>query len=529
VKTKNKKEMNNMKKFGLTLLTAFVGGAMALGTYRVLENKYTNSLSFDDQQKVYFASNHLSTAITSSAGEVDFTQAAAAVTPAVVYIRVTYAASQNSGEQDQMQQMFGQMFGQGRGQRMQQAPEQASGSGVIISPDGYIVTNNHVVEKADKIDITTDDHRHFRAKVIGTDPNTDLALIKIDATNLPIVKFGNSDDARVGEWVLAVGNPFNLTSTVTAGIVSAKGRGIGIIGSEDQQDDQQNPFASPARRMQQQPQARKGIESFIQTDAAINPGNSGGALVNTKGELIGINSAIASHTGSYEGYGFAIPINLAKKVLNDIKEYGVVKRGMVGVQFHELNQDAADELKIDRNTGLYVDDVVAGSGAEQAGIKKGDIITKVAGNNAYSSSDLEEPVGRLQPGDKVNLTVLHDGGERNVSVTLKADLPAEHIAAAPKSAEELYNKLGASFTPLTQAQKTRLHVNGGVMVAQVRRGGMFADFDMPVGSVITSINHQPINSVADIDKAITNIRNGIVVIGGIDNDGRMFNNRFQVQ
>jgi len=518
--------MNNMKKLGLTLLTAFVGGAMALGTYRVLENKYTNSLSFDDQQKVYFASNHLSPAITSSAGEVDFTQAAAAVTPAVVYIRTTYTSTQSNDEQDQLQQMFGQMFGQ-RGQRMQQAPQMASGSGVIISPDGYIVTNNHVVEKADKIDITTNDHRHFKAKVIGTDPNTDLALIKIDATNLPIVKLGNSDDARVGEWVLAVGNPFNLTSTVTAGIVSAKGRGIGIIGTQDD-EQQQNPFA-PTRRQQNPPQARKGIESFIQTDAAINPGNSGGALVNTKGELIGINSAIASHTGSYEGYGFAIPINLAKKVLNDIKEYGSVKRGMVGVQFHELSQDAADELKIDRNTGLYVDDVVAGSGAEQAGIKKGDIITKVAGANAYSSSDLEEPVGRLQPGDKINLTVLRDGSEKSLSVTLKADVPAEHVAAAPKSAEELYNKLGASFAPLTQAQKAKLRVNGGVMVTQVRRGGMFADFDMPVGSVITGINNQPINSVGDIDKAITNIHNGIIIIAGIDNEGRMFKNRFQLQ
>jgi len=517
--------MNNMKKFGLTLLTAFVGGALALGTYRVLENKYTNSLSFDDQQKVYFASNHLSPAITSSAGEVDFTQAAAAVTPAVVYIRTTYTASaQGTDEQDMLQQFFGQRGGQ----RMQQAPQQASGSGVIISPDGYIVTNNHVVEKADKIDITTNDHRHFKAKVIGTDPNTDLALIKIDATNLPIVKLGNSDDAKVGEWVLAVGNPFNLTSTVTAGIVSAKGRGIGIIGSQDD-EQQQNPFAVPARRQQQQPQARKGIESFIQTDAAINPGNSGGALVNTKGELIGINSAIASHTGSYEGYGFAIPINLAKKVLNDIKEYGSVKRGLVGVQFHQLDQDEADKLKIDRNTGLYVDDVMEGSGAEQAGIKKGDVITKVAGVNAYASSDLEEPVGRLQPGDKINLTVLHDGSEKNMSVTLKADVPAEKVAATPKSAEELYNKLGASFAPLTVAQKARLHVNGGVMVTQVRRGGMFADFDMPVGSVITGINNQPINSVGDIDKAITNIHNGIVIIAGIDNDGRMFKNRFQLQ
>ena len=228
-----------MKKFGLTLLTAFIGGAMALGAYKVIENKYAGNMNFEDKQKVYFASNHLTSpnATVSSAGQVDFTEAAAAVTPAVVYIRTTYASSGQDDQQNQMQRMFGDMFGQ----RMRpQGPQMASGSGVIISPDGYIVTNNHVVEKADKIEVTTNDHRNFKAKVIGTDPNTDLALIKIEGTDLPIVKLGNSDAVKVGEWVLAVGNPFKLTSTVTAGIVSAKGRNIGIIGTED--DQNQNPF-----------------------------------------------------------------------------------------------------------------------------------------------------------------------------------------------------------------------------------------------------------------------------------------------
>jgi len=523
------KKMDNMKKFGLTLLTAFVGGAMALGTYKVIENKYTSSMSFEDKQKVYFASNRMTPAITSSAGEVDFTQAAAAVTPAVVYIRVTYAnTAQNSDEQDQMQRMFGDIFGQ-RGQQRERAPQMASGSGVIIAPDGYIVTNNHVVEKADKIEITTNDHRTFKAKVIGTDPNTDLALIKIDATNLPIVKLGNSDDARVGEWVLAVGNPFNLTSTVTAGIVSAKGRGIGIIGHGDDEDQQQqNPFG-PARRQLQEPKVSKGIESFIQTDAAINPGNSGGALVNTRGELIGINAAIASETGSYVGYGFDIPINLAKKVLNDIEKYGAVKRGLLGVQFNELNPDAAEALHIKTTVGLYVGEVVPGSGADQAGIKKGDIIDKVEGNPVYESSDLQEHVARLEPGDKVHLTVLRDGEDKNFTVTLKADVPAERTAVvAAGSAEELYNKLGASFHPLTPAQKAHYHIIGGVVVTQVREGGMFDNFDVAVGSVITNINKQPISNVADIDKAITNLRNGNVLISGISPDGTRFNNSFLV-
>ncbi|WCT12218.1 trypsin-like peptidase domain-containing protein [Mucilaginibacter jinjuensis] len=517
-----------MRKIGLTLLTAFVGGAMAIGTYKVFEDKTANSMSFEDRQKVYFASNK-SAAITSSAGEVDFTQAAAAVTPAVVYIRTTYSATASSGRDQQMEDLFGQMFGQRARPRSSQ-PQMASGSGVIISPDGYIVTNNHVVEKADKITVALNDHRTYQAKVIGTDPNTDLALIKITATNLPIVKMGNSDDARVGEWVLAVGNPFNLTSTVTAGIISAKGRNIGIIGSDDNGDDEdQNPFG-PTRNQPATPKVNKAIESFIQTDAAINPGNSGGALVNTKGELIGINSAIASHTGSYEGYGFAIPINLAKKVLDDIEKYGSVKRGYIGVNFLELNEDAAERLNIKTTNGLYVNDLVAGGGAEQAGIRKGDIITKVDGTTIYESSDLQERVGRLQPGDKVKLTVLRDGSTKEIAVTLKGDaVAAKTTVARTKSAEELYNKLGASFKPLSPQEKSKLHVSSGVVVTQVRAGGFFDETETPVGSVIISINKQPINGIADIDKAITNTHNGMVTITGVYPDGTSFNNTFQAQ
>lgn len=512
-----------MKKIGLTLLTAFVGGAMALGVYKVIENKYADNMTIEDKQKVYFASNRSTnpSGVVSSAGSVDLTQAAAEATPAVVYIRTTYAAK-SSGSQDQFEQMFGQMFGQ---RIRPQGPQMASGSGVIISPDGYIVTNNHVVEKAEKITIVTNDHRSFQAKVIGTDPNTDLALIKIEANNLPIVKLGNSDAVKVGEWVLAVGNPFKLNSTVTAGIVSAKGRSINIIGSNNDDDDD-NPY--PVN--QKTPTLRKGIESFIQTDAAINPGNSGGALVNTNGELIGINAAIASHTGSYEGYGFAIPINLAKKVLNDIKKYGAVKRGYIGVSFADLSDaEVAANIKTDKTNGLYVNSLVAGGGAEQAGIKPGDIITKVEGNNVYESSDLQERVGRLQPGDKINLTVLRDGSEKNFTVTLKADAPAPRTAAVSKSASELFNKMGASFQPLSQSQKAKFRVNTGVMVTQVRPGGIFDDTDIPVGSVITSINKQPISSVADMDKVITNLRNGRLIISGFYPDGGSFNNVFEVQ
>jgi serine protease Do len=514
-----------MKKFGLTVLTAFLGGALSLGAYKVIENKYADSRSIEEKQKVYFTNNPLPPSNLSSAGEMtDFTQAAAEVTPAVVYIRTTYASQASSG-QDQMQQLFGDMFGQ---RIAPQGPQMASGSGVIISPDGYIVTNNHVVEKASKIEIVTNDHRHFTGKVIGTDPNTDLALVKIEATNLPIVKLGNSDAVKVGEWVLAVGNPFRLTSTVTAGIVSAKGRGIGIIGSEDR--EQEAPFGH-MRGQQQSKRLNTGIESFIQTDAAINPGNSGGALVNTKGELIGINSAIASQTGSYEGYGFAIPINLAKKVLNDIEKYGAVKRGYLGVSFKELDQDAAEALHINKTVGLYVDNVAPGSGAAQAGMQSGDIITKVEGKTVYESSDLQEPVARLQPGDKINLTVLRGDDQKNFTVTLKADAGnlTNRTAAVSRSAEELYNKLGASFKPLTPAQKSKFHVNSGAMVTQVRPGLLFDDTQIPVGSVITSINKQPVNSTEDISRAITNLKNGNLIITGYYPDGTSFSNMFQQQ
>jgi serine protease Do len=476
-------------------------------------NTHTDTTVVENNREVNFENKPLIRSALSPAGETDFETAAAAVTPAVVYIRVTYAGQEN-GDNDN---------GPNQGVQM------ASGSGVIISPDGYIVTNNHVVDKASKIEITTNDRRNFSAKVIGTDPNTDLALIKIDASNLPVVKFGNSDDVKVGEWVLAVGNPFNLTSTVTAGIVSAKGRGIGIIGHGEDQDQQESPFGQMPLN-QREPTLNTGIESFIQTDAAINPGNSGGALVNTKGELIGINSAIASHTGSYEGYGFAIPINLAEKVLNDIEKYGAVKRGYIGVTYKELNQDAADALHIGNTVGLYVDQVGAGSGAELAGLQHGDIITSVDGKTVYESSDLQEPVARLQPGDSIDLTVLRGNEVKHITVTLKAEagnLGQNTVSNA--SPGELYNKLGATFEPLTPDQKSKFNINSGVMVTEVQPGLLFDNVQIPVGSVIASVNKQPVNSSDDISDALTNLKNGKLLISGYYPDGTKFNNVIEQQ
>lgn len=494
-----------MKKIGFTILTALFGSTLAFGGTRAFNYKCADTSVYGGKQNSIYSANH------AAASGVDFTEAAAAVTPAVVYIRVTLQGQQNEYQDGS------------------QGVQMASGSGVILSSDGYIVTNNHVVENANKIEITTNDHRNFIARVIGTDPNTDLALIKINAVDMPVVKLGNSDAVKVGEWVLAVGNPFNLTSTVTAGIVSAKGRGIGIIGHKDEQEQPESPFGQmPVSH--REPRVNTGIESFIQTDAAINPGNSGGALVNTRGELIGINSAIASHTGSYEGYGFAIPVNLAKKVLSDLEKYGSVKRGYVGVSFRELNPDAAGALHINKTVGLYVDQVAPGSGAAEAGLQHGDIITGIDGKAVYESSDLEEPVARLQPGDAINLTVLRDTQEKNISVTLEAN-PGNlgNNTASNTSSEELYNKLGADFEPLSADQKAQLNINSGVTVTKVSPGQMFDETQIPVGSVITSVNKQPVNSAADISHAIGVPVDGKLIITGYYPDGTRFNNVFQEQ
>lgn len=503
-----------MKKIGLTLLTAVVGGAIAVGGYKLFENKQLESMSFEERQNVYYANNPSPLEdMMSSTGNPDFTQAAAAVSPGVVHIKVTMTArsSQRRGGSSPFD-MFEEFFGLPQQRRAQPRQAQASGSGVILTPDGYIVTNNHVVEDADKIEVQLTDKRTFEAKVIGKDPNTDLALIKVNASNLPIVKMGNSDNVQIGEWVLAVGYPLSLQSTVTAGIVSAKGRQIGILG-----EPQQRRFGNEEEAI-----INTAIESFIQTDAVINKGNSGGALVNARGELIGINSAIASPTGVYAGYGFAIPINLAKKILDDFKEFGSVKRGFVGITFNEINETLRKEKGIDDINGLYVQDVVKDGGADAAGIKAGDVITKIDGRTIYSSSDLQERVARLRPGDKVKLTYKRNGKESEVSVTLKGEeenKSRREDEESNASATEIYNKLGASFIPATDAQKKELGISSGVMVTQIHRGGVFEYFGVERGLIITHINGQPVNNADQVESALASTRRNIVRIKGVPERG----------
>lgn len=495
-----------MKKIGTTLLIAALGGAIALGGYKLFENRQYENMSFEEKQQVYYANHPNTEAAMASTGNPDFTQAAAAVTPGVVHITVTMTSRGSQGRGGGYPfDLFEEFFGMPQ-QRRQPRQATASGSGVIISPDGYIVTNNHVVEDADKIEVKLPDKRSFEAKVIGRDANTDLALLKVNGKNLPIVKLGDSDAVQIGEWVLAVGYPLSLQSTVTAGIVSAKGRQIGILG------DSQRPRGYGAQPDPEQ-MINTAIESFIQTDAVINKGNSGGALVNARGELIGINSAIASPTGVYAGYGFAIPVNLAKKILEDFKEFGSVKRGYIGVTFREIDEEIRKQYSVDEVNGLYVFDVVKGGAAEAAGIKRGDILTKIDGRVIYSSADLQERVARLRPGDKVKLTYKRDGKERDVTVTLKGEekKASSEEAGTSASATELFNKLGAGFAPASDQRKKELGINSGVVISQVHAGGLFEYYGFEPGLVITRINGKPVNNVDDIESALENSRRYITI------------------
>lgn len=508
-----------MKRIGLIVLAAFIGGAASLGAYKLIERK-TDSYTLEEKQNMMFANNPVK---ISSSGAPDFVQAASAVSPAVVHIRTTYGTkTEDNARGGDMSDMFEQFFGfGGGGGRAQRQPRAASGSGVILTSDGYIATNNHVVDKADKIEVILSNRKKVMAKVIGKDPNTDLALIKIEASGLPFVKMGNSDNVQIGEWVLAVGFPLDLQSTVTAGIVSAKARNIGILARENYQDMTREEY----QKYQETGElpTNNSIESYIQTDAAINPGNSGGALVNSNGELIGINAAIASQSGRNEGYGFAIPVNLAKKILEDFKQFGAVKRGYIGVSFVALDADQAERLKVTDINGLYVNEVIPGGAAQAAGIGSGDIIKKVDGVEVFDSPDLQEKIGRMRPGDKVALTVLKkDGSTKNVNVVLKGEAAAATVAKnnnADKANATTVAKLGATFAPASAQMKSKYRVNSGVIVTNVTPGKLFDYWDVQKGLLITKINNVPVNTASDVEKALQNSREGKTTISGVSDQG----------
>jgi serine protease Do len=444
----------------------------------------------------------------------DFSFAAEAVTPMVVHIRTTMTRTVR--QQQQMPDIFRDFFGDEFGQQGQGRPRkeqgQASGSGVIISKDGYIVTNNHVVQDASQVEVVMTDKRSFTAKVIGTDPLTDLAVIKIEATNLPAITLGDSDALKLGEWVLAVGYPLDLESTVTAGIVSAKGRRIGIL---DQNIDQtvERPD-SP-------------VESFIQTDAAINPGNSGGALVNLRGELIGINSAIASATGYYSGYGFAVPVSLVKKVTADLLKFGNVQRGYLGIVPIELDSKKAKEFNVKVGRGIYVKELPSGSAAESAGIKTGDVIVKMEGQPLDSDAQMREIIGRRRPGDVVNITINRNGSEQDLKVELrnrnggrdvirKADVTAAATSASLKS-------LGADFEELSAKEAQQLGVNGGIRVKKIYDGKL-AETDIEEGFIVVKANGKNVRTTKDLQAIMAAVKEGegLMLIGMYPNSSRMY-------
>lgn len=378
-----------------------------------------------------------------------------------------------------------------------------SGSGICVSPDGYIATNGHVVENALRILVVFPDKREFEAKLLGTDPDTDLALLKVDASDLPYVKPGNSDLVEVGEWVLAIGYPFSLNTTITAGIISAKGRSIGVI---------DNRTSSGPDQM-----GSTAVESFIQTDAAINSGNSGGALVNQRGELIGINTAIATRTGSYAGYAFAIPVNLAKKILDDLMAFGVVKRGILGVSFPA----PSDESQLMKQmgirpgsvSGVLITGIMEGSAAAEVGMEEGDIIQHVNETRLFSSAEFSEQIARHRPGDSIRISFVRNGNKKEVTVVLKE----EKRGATPGNAahlKEIYNKLGASFTPITPVLKERFNLNAGVVVTRIEKDGFFDKLGIPPGTIIAQVNGKEVNSTADIeDELLANFNTRMRIVG----------------
>ncbi len=417
----------------------------------------------------------------------NFIQASAEATPAVVHIKSYFESSKSDDP-------FGGLFGGGYGRG------QAAGSGVIISQDGFIATNNHVIERADKIEVVLEDKRSFEAQLIGTDPTTDLALLKIEEEALPFLPMGNSNEAVVGEWVLAVGNPFNLTSTVTAGIVSAKGRSLNLLDDE---------FA---------------IESFIQTDAAVNPGNSGGALINTKGQLVGINTAIASETGSYAGYSFAVPVNIVRKVMEDLREFGEVQRGIIGVQINNINAQFAERYDLTTLNGAYVNGTIPGGAAREAGIERGDVIVRVDETPINTSSELQEVIGTYRPGDKVVIGLLRDGQAMNLDVILrnregKTTLGArrgEEKEDEPRMAEK--EELGAELAPISYKDQFEYGIDSGVKIKTLTRGKL-KDAGLEDGFIITRINKEFVEKPDDVVDLMGE-SDGSVLIEGITVEGK---------
>jgi serine protease Do len=477
------------KYFFGAILMAFLGAVIALFAYSRIQGKRSPVTTNGSSNAELKRTEALLTSLSDQQAQpVDLTFAAELTVPTVVHVH-TVSTVENEGDNPIMQWFYGNQYNK---------PQKVSGwgSGVIISSDGYIITNNHVIEDADNIEVTLNDNRKFKAEVIGRDPSTDIAVLKIKADNLPFIKYGDSDRLKLGEWVLAVGNPFNLTSTVTAGIVSAKGRNLQLINSD------------------------YSIEAYIQTDAALNMGNSGGALVNTKGELVGITSAIISPSGAYAGNSFAIPINIVRKVVDDLRKYGEVQRAIIGVRISEVTQDDADKLKLPEVSGAKIADVTKNGAAESAGLKANDVIVKLDGVSVATPAELQEQVGKHRPGDRVNITYLRNGKEFTVPLVLK-NLAGNTSIVKPGSDEQMMGVVyGARFEALSSSDKSKYNIDYGVKVSEVN-SGKFKDIGLKKGYIILNVNGHKVKSAADVREAASN-EGGLQSIEGIQPDGTFF-------
>jgi len=493
-----------MKRFGSLFLAAVLGSACTMGALKWFDEKAP-------EPKLQYLSGIPASKVAYRVGDngevvpLDFTSAAEKVMPAVVHIRSTQDGSRRDEREQYDMDPFREFFG---GPRAQQGPSQSSGSGVIVNADGYIVTNNHVVDGADIVEVTLYDNRTYKADVIGTDPDTDIALIKINEKGLPFIPFVDSDKAKVGEWVLAVGNPFNLNSTVTAGIISAKGRNINILGRNAKNGN-------------------TAIESFIQTDAAINPGNSGGALVELNGGLLGINTAIASPTGSYSGYGFAVPSNIVSKIVDDLIKFGTVQRGWLGVMVGSVNSELVRQYDLKTNDGAYISGFAENSSAKEAGIKEGDVVVKIDATPIHSSTALTEYIGLHRPGDKVNMVVNRAGKEVTIPVVLKGrDGKTGTVKAEERSG---FATLGIELEEIDAKVLKKLDIDSGVRVKALGNGKLARYTDIREGFIITKVNDVPVKSVKEVNELLKKSKAGELMTfsGTYEDFPREFNYAFR--
>ena len=484
------------------LVPSIIGSGLTIGVFLLAGLNHHDTAVFNKQQ-VQIPLHHALYTVKENGEYVplDFTGVSSRVMNSVVHIRSIRKIQPSSGQYYNGYNPFGDLFGDdffkffwgepNSGQRQKQKPEpfiqEGTGSGVIISSNGYIVTNNHVIDQADEVEVTLHNNETYKAKVIGTDPSTDLALLQIKENGLNPLPIGNSDQVEVGEWVMAIGNPFNLNSTVTAGIISAKGRNINII------DDQ------------------SAIEAFIQTDAAINPGNSGGALVNLNGELIGINTAIASPTGAYAGYGFAIPSSIVNKVVEDFMKYGMVQRAYLGIMIRDIDEKLMKDEHLKTSEGAYVDSLTEKSAAGEAGIREGDVVIRVDDAPITHSSELLEQIGRHRPGDEVAVTVNRKGKEETFEVKLANQKGSRKLVSRDK--QDILDILGATFENLDKKTAEKLGIEGGVQVKELNDGLLKSQTEIQKGFIITGINYEKVTSVDDIRKILEHHKGGVLIQG----------------